>query len=141
MNFSRIVFVILFVAVLDARDIFAQGFGEYGRAVGSLPHGKSITGSKLPGGGSQGDRKGSGATDGWVSGQSLPTRLVVVTPVTALYPRQDDATEALSQLNQGEPLIPLIQSVGGSDWYMVKTQNGLVGWVKSIDVRQDSIRK
>jgi len=141
MYLSKIVLIIFIIVGLDAGTIFAQGIGEYGRTVGSVPNGKTITGPKLPGSGSQGGKAGAGATLGAVNAQPLPTRLVVITPVATLYPRQDDETEAVSQLNQGEPLIPMVQAVGGSEWYMVKTQGGLVGWVKSIDVRQESVKK
>ena len=32
------------------------------------------------------------------------------------------------------------QSNGGNEWYMVKTQKGLVGWIKSADVRTETAK-
>jgi hypothetical protein len=134
---SAIAGVLLFPAIT-----FAQAFGEYGRAVGSVPHGKSITGSKGSGGVSQGKAPG-GATEGvaGVPSRALPSRLVVSTNDAGLYPRQDDESQKLDQLRQGEILTPMVQSAGGSEWFMVKTQKGIIGWVKSMDVREDRTPK
>jgi hypothetical protein len=130
------------VAFLIPYAVFAQAFGEYGRAVGSVPHGKSITGSKGSGSVSQGN-SGGRATEGvaGVPSRALPSRLVVASNKASLYPRQDDESQKLDQLNQGEVLTPMVQSAGGSEWFMVKTQKGIIGWVKSMDVREDRIKK
>jgi hypothetical protein len=53
-------------------------------------------------------------------------------------PRQDDEAQKIEQLSQGDSLSPFVQNNGGNDWYMVKTQKGLMGWVKSTDVREDT---
>jgi hypothetical protein len=119
--------------------VFAQAFGEYGRTLGSVPHGQGITGSRPPGGVTQGNAGTGGIGD--VVGRALPTRLVVATKDAGLYPRQDEESEKLFQLAQGETLIPMVQSAGGSEWYMVKTQKGLVGWVKATDVREEKLKK
>ena len=119
--------------------VFAQAFGEYGRAVGSVPHGKGITAGRTPGGVSQGGATGGGVGD--VGGHGLPTRLVVAAKNAGLYPRQDGEAEKIDQLSEGESLVPMVQATGGSDWYMVKTQKGLVGWVKSADVREAKTKK
>lgn len=115
--------------------VSAQGFGEYGRAVGSIPHGPGITGGgKSLGGSGQGSVSGGGI--GETGGRSLPVRLVVAKS-TGLYPRQDGEAEKLAQLSEGETLVPMVQAAGGSDWFMVKTQKGLVGWVMGTDVRAE----
>jgi hypothetical protein len=119
--------------------VFAQAFGEYGRAVGSLPHGPGITGGKAPGGVSQGG--GMGGSVGDAGGRALPTRLIVVSASASLYPRQDEETEKVAQLSQGETLVPMVQAAGGSGWYMVKTPKGIVGWVRGADVREDQAKK
>jgi len=119
--------------------VFAQAFGEYGRAVGSVPHGQGITGVKTPGGGTQGGATGGGVGD--VGGRALATRLVVAAKSAGLYPRQDGEAEKIDQLSEGESLVPMVQAAGGSDWYMVKTQKGLVGWVKGADVREEKTKK
>ena len=119
--------------------VLAQAFGEYGRAVGSVPHGQGITGGRTPGGISQGGGADGGV--GNVGGRALATRLVVAAKSAGLYPRQDSETEKIDQLSEGEPLVPMVQAAGGSDWYMVKTQKGLVGWVKGADVREEKTKK
>jgi hypothetical protein len=67
--------------------------------------------------------------------------LVVAVEAAGLYPRQDDESEKLAQLSQGEMLIPMVKSSGGNDWFMVKTQKGIVGWVKAAEVREESLKK
>jgi hypothetical protein len=125
--------------VFSASLLFAQAFGEYGRTLGGIPHGQGVTGSRVPGGVTQGGIGSGGVGD--VGGRALPSRLVVATKDAGLYPRQDDESERLAQLAQGEAIVPMVQSAGGSEWYMVKTQKGLVGWVKATDVREEKVKK
>ena len=135
-------FIVVSIAtfhIFSTSWVFAQGFGEYGRAVGSVPHGTGVTGSGPSGGGSHSGVSGGGVGD--VGGRPVPVRLVVVGKNAALFPRQDDESEKIALLSVGENLVPMIQSEGGSQWYMVKTQKGVVGWVKSADVKQDSAKK
>jgi hypothetical protein len=119
--------------------VFAQGFFEYGRAVGSVPHGQGITGSKATGGAVHGGGAVGGIGD--IGGRALPARFVVSAKTTGLYPRQDEETEKIEQLSQGDALSPMVQSAGNNSWYMVKTSKGLVGWVKGTDVREEAIKK
>jgi hypothetical protein len=127
--------VFLFAATFgSATLLFAQAFGEYGRTLGGIPHGQGITGSRAPGGVTQGGTVTGGVGD--LGGRGLPTRLVVASKDAGLYPRQDDESEKIVQLAQGETVTPMVQSAGGSEWYMVKTQKGLIGWVKATDVRE-----
>ena len=114
--------------------LFAQAFGEYGRAVGNVPHGQGITGGRTSGGGARGGVSGGGMGD--IGGLALPVRLVVATKNAGLFPRQDEESERILQLAQGEGLVPMIQSEGGKVWYLVKTEQGIVGWVKSVDVKE-----
>lgn len=117
----------------------AQAFGDYGRAVGSIPHGQGITGGgKSLGGGGQGSVSSGGI--GEAGGHGLPGRLVVAKS-TGLYPRQDGEAEKIAQLSEGEALVPMVQAAGGSQWFMVKTQKGLVGWVMGSDVRAEKEKK
>jgi len=117
----------------------AQAFGEYGRAVGSIPHGQGITGGGKSSGASGQGGVSSGAI-GEIGGHGLPVRLIVAKS-TGLYPRQDGEAEKLAQLPEGETLVPMVQAAGGSDWFMVKTQKGLIGWVMGIDVRAENTKK
>lgn len=63
-----------------------------------------------------------------------PPALLVGESGAHLYARQDGHSEIIARLEKGETLILLGQAVGAG-WYMVKTQKGAVGWVKSSDVR------
>ena len=132
-------YFVFFVLLHVPSYVFAQGFGEYGRAVGSVPHGRGITGSAPYGSGSQGNVSGGGVGD--VGGRAMPGLLIVAVKTAGLFPRQDDEAEKIALLEEGENLVPMVQSEGSNQWYMVKTQKGLVGWVKSADVRRDSGKK
>lgn len=138
---TRLIFYLIGAALLVIPAIaFAQAFGEYGRAVGSVPHGRGVTGVRTPGGGgTQGGVTGGGVGD--IGVRALPTRLVVASKSAGLYPRQDGEAEQIDQLAQGESLVPMVQSAGGNDWYMVKTKKGVVGWVKAADVREEKLKK
>jgi hypothetical protein len=113
--------------------VMAQAFGDYGRTLGGVTQRQGSVVSR--GGGSSPEGLGD------IGARSVPSRLVVASKEAALYPRQDDEAEKLTSLTQGEVLVPMLQAVGGNDWYMVKTQKGLIGWVKSTDVREQSIKK
>ena len=117
------------------QSIFAQAFGDYGRMLGGIPRGPGGAGPRAPGGTTQG-RGGIDSVEN-VGGRALPTRLVVASKLAGLYPRQDDEAQKLDHLSEGELLIPMLQTSGGNDWFMVKTQKGAVGWVKSADVREE----
>lgn len=115
---------------------FPQAFGEYSRGVGSIPQG---VGPRAPGNAPQ-SGSGSGGV-GEVTGKALPVRLVVAVKDAGLYPKQDEESEKVTELAQGESLVPMVQSSGGNDWYMVRTQKGMIGWVKSTDVREEKVKK
>ncbi len=124
---------------LMSTTVMAQAFGEYGRTLGGVTRQGGISPASpresLPGGRS----KSAGIGD--IGGRSVPSRLIVIAKEALLLPRQDDEAEKITGLAQGEILVPLLQTVGGNDWYMVKTQKGIVGWVKSSDVREEPIKK
>lgn len=58
-----------------------------------------------------------------------------------LYARQDAETDRIATLEKGEPLFPMAEAVGRETWYMVRTKQGLVGWVRASDVIADSPTK
>jgi hypothetical protein len=59
-----------------------------------------------------------------------------------LYVRQEAESDKIATLQKGESLTPLAEAVGQQTWYMVKTQNGLVGWVRGTDVTgEDQLRE
>jgi hypothetical protein len=63
-----------------------------------------------------------------------PAGLTVQGSGAVLYARQELDSDKIATLKKGEMLAPLVEVVGQQTWYMVKTQNGLVGWVRSADV-------
>jgi hypothetical protein len=72
----------------------------------------------------------------------VPTELAVGESGAYLYARQDDESEKIAKLESGEELIPLGYAAGTLSWYMVKTQKGAIGWVKSSEVRAgDRLKK
>jgi hypothetical protein len=60
---------------------------------------------------------------------------------TPLYARQDRESEPISQLQRGEALTPMAESVADEVWYMVRTQRGQIGWVRAVDVSVSSETK
>lgn len=51
-----------------------------------------------------------------------------------LFARQDIESEPLGRLTQGEALFPMAESVSQETWYMVRTKQGQVGWVRAADI-------
>lgn len=141
MKITRIALVLTMIQLGVTSSLFAQAFGEYGRTVGSIPHGGGMAVPKVPVEGNPSRGGSSVGGIGNVGGKGFPSRLVVATKDANLYPKQDDESEKVAQLPKGEILVPMVQSSGGNDWYMVKTQKGMVGWIKSTDVREDRVKK
>lgn len=63
-----------------------------------------------------------------------PPTLTVSRSGVQLYTQQDEASTVVATLKQGEQLTPLAQGIGQVSWYMVRTGNGEIGWVKASDV-------
>jgi len=59
----------------------------------------------------------------------------------ALYAQQDEETDRIATLEKGEALFPIAESVGRGIWYMVRTKQGVIGWVRAIDVEVSSQAK
>ena len=51
-----------------------------------------------------------------------------------LYSRQYIESDRIATLQKGDTLIPLAEAVGTATWYMVRTEQGLFGWVRAADV-------
>jgi hypothetical protein len=76
------------------------------------------------------------------SAADAPPVLTVGESGAYLYGRQDDESEKIARLEKGEELIPLAYATGTVSWYMVKTQKGVIGWVRSSDVKAgDRVQK
>ena len=63
-----------------------------------------------------------------------PATLTVRDSGTPLYAQQDRETEPIMRLEKGESLTPMAESVGKEVWYMVRTKQGQVGWVRGADI-------
>jgi hypothetical protein len=141
MQITKAVTVGLLMAFLAAPALMAQGIGEYGRTLGGVGQRQGSVSPQVWRGPSQ-NAKGKAVIEGIGDlGRPLPSGLVVVSKQAVLYPRQDDEGEKVAELSKGDTLIPMGQSNGGNDWYMVKTQNGLIGWIKAADVREEAAKK
>ncbi len=51
-----------------------------------------------------------------------------------LYAQQDAQTDRIATLEKDEKLTPIAESIGTEIWYMVRTPQGLTGWVRGSDV-------
>jgi hypothetical protein len=67
------------------------------------------------------------------AGESTGT-LTVREAGTILYAQQEAESDKIATLQKGQLLTPLAEAVGQQTWYMVKTSQGLVGWIRAIDV-------
>lgn len=70
----------------------------------------------------------------WVNGAEPSPTLTVREDGVGLYPRQDVEAAPIARLKKGEDLDPIIEAVGRETWYMVRTPQGEVGWVRGADV-------
>jgi hypothetical protein len=132
----------MLVVFLAPGELPAQAIGEYGRTVEGIGRRERSASPKA----SRSSQNAKGKTVvqgiGDTGGRPIPSGLVVMSKQSGLYPRQDDTAEKIAELYEGDRLIPMIQSNGaGNDWYMVKTQQGVIGWVKGHDVREDTGKK
>jgi hypothetical protein len=64
----------------------------------------------------------------------IATAVTVRESGAPLYSRHELDSDKIAVLRKGEPLTVLAEVVGRQSWYMVKTQRGLVGWMRAIDV-------
>ena|SRR5215510_2029984 len=142
MRIAKLLSFGVLVILLCSDELTAQAIGEYGRIVGGASQRQgsvNLKASRAP----YQDSKGKAVVDdiGDAGGRPVPSTLVVASRQAGLYPRQDEETEKITELSLGDTLIPMGRSNGGNEWYMVKTQTGLVGWIKSADVRTEPGKK
>ena len=112
----------------------AQSFTEYGRILGSVGGRQSSANSNV--GKMQSTNRGKAVMEGVgdLGGRRLPSTLIVESKKAGLYRRQDEQSEQIAELSQGDSLTPVGQIGGRDNWYMVKTQQGAIGWIKSSNV-------
>src|SRR5215467_8039086 len=122
--------------LLVTQTVGAQGFGEYGRLLGGLGQKNSnIQKGVAPGVENRGSSDRSPLDSNTFKNDSLPTALIVESNEAPLYARSEDWSDKMMQLPRGAKLVPMVQATAANAlWYMVKTQTGAVGWVKSSDV-------
>ena len=129
------------VLLFSSAAAFAQGIGEYGRAVGGVAAKK---GSTAPAGGKSlaPPAKNPKSIEQGVSGletRSIPSSVTVRSKEASLQARSDDLADKITPLAMGEKLTPMLEAAGvDALWYMVKTEAGMVGWIKSSDVESGS---
>jgi len=59
-----------------------------------------------------------------------------------VHPQQDPQSEILAKLDRSDDLAALGKVSGASGyWYMVRTKNGMVGWVRETEVEPTSDQK
>jgi len=51
-----------------------------------------------------------------------------------LFASQNDRGEIIGKLERGEDLTPIASSAGATNWFLVRTRKGVIGWVRSSDV-------
>lgn len=73
----------------------------------------------------------------------IPTSALVVGESGApLWPRQDEESPIIATLEKGEQVTALGYGLGTASWFMVRSQKGIVGWVRSSDVQGgDQLKK
>ena len=71
-------------------------------------------------------------------GAESPAALTARESGTPLYAQQDLEAEPILRLQKGEALTPMAESVGQEIWYMVRTKQGQIGWVRALDVMASS---
>lgn len=72
----------------------------------------------------------------FAAAQTGPTRPPVkVTRALRLFTAPDESSPQIEVPKSDDALLPVAETIGseGSKWYLVKTQSGLVGWIKAGD--------
>lgn len=138
---SGMIFVFLFL--LFPQVVFPQGLGEYGRLLGGLgqKNASGVSKGVTPGTEIGGNMKQRSPDSGGADRNPLPPVLVVESNEAVLYARSEEWADKMMQLSRGDKLTPMVQATGANAlWYMVKTQTGSIGWVKSTDVSSAPIK-
>jgi hypothetical protein len=109
----------------------AQSTIEYGKQAGGLKRPAGKASPKTRGKAGKADQGGGTEPAEFIP---LPGSLFVKAEQAILRARQDENSEAVGKMEKGENLVPMAQSAGFEKWYMVRSQKGLVGWIKASDV-------
>ena len=70
----------------------------------------------------------------------LPPLLYVKGSDVVLHAQQDRSSSTVAKPARGEKMYPLGKATGGGEiWYMVKTQEGAVGWIRLSDLEEQLV--
>ncbi|MGH7847911.1 MAG: hypothetical protein ACREQW_22435 [Candidatus Binatia bacterium] len=134
MKWLRQGMLVLIVCFLSAEYLPGQAIVEYGKGLERVnpPTG----GMKAPGRA----RRGGGGSQGPgvdIPPIILPTALTVKEDETQVYAQQDEYSARVEKARKGATLTPMGQTtVNGEKWYMVRSQEGAVGWIKAAMVEE-----
>jgi len=127
--------LVLIVCFLSAEHLSAQAIIEYGKGLErvSPPTGGGL---KAPGAA----RRGGGGSQGPsadIPAITLPTALTVKEDEAQVYAQQDEYSARVEKAQKGATLTPMGQAtLNGEKWYMVRSQQGTIGWVKAALVEE-----
>lgn len=127
--------------LLTQHKVNGQTITEYGKQMGGTQRGLPTTKQNpftMPSGGKKGGQPTETQTQfDAPPADTIPSTLTVKRSMAYLYAQQDDQSPAINKLDQGEKLIPVGKAYGGGEtWYMVRTQKGALGWVRSSDIAE-----
>jgi hypothetical protein len=129
----------LLAAVLiypDGDALYAQTIVEYGKGLGGVrpPSGGAIKGR------SPSVRRGGTGNQGEsapLPPVTLPASLSVKEEGAYLYAQQDEYSARVESAQKGDLLTPIGQATtNGEKWYMARSRQGSVGWVKQAAVNE-----
>ncbi|HWP58707.1 MAG TPA: retroviral-like aspartic protease family protein [Candidatus Acidoferrales bacterium] len=69
-----------------------------------------------------------------VADAASASTLVVKKDQARLRAQQEERSETLATLKVGDKLTPLANALGNETWYLARTENGVIGWVRAADV-------
>ncbi|HWP60035.1 MAG TPA: hypothetical protein VNL14_19235 [Candidatus Acidoferrales bacterium] len=121
--------------LFPADYLFGQAIVEYGKGLEQVrpPSGPGIKGS--------GSARRAGGTSQEPSAPLpptvLPAGLTVKEDQAQLYAQQDEYSARVEIAPKGARLTPLGQATaGGEKWYLARTPQGTIGWVKAVAVEE-----
>jgi clan AA aspartic protease (TIGR02281 family) len=75
------------------------------------------------------------ATDPSDGQQESAPAVSVAKPGVKLYARQEEPSEVVAEIEPGEKLLLLASTSAKDPWYLVRTEKGLMGWVRSSAIQ------
>lgn len=128
---------VVFSLFLMPERIGAQAIFEYGKSLRTLNDRRPMIDPKSFNAPSTGRNATSspGRSLQGTAEVSIPRLLSVNQGAASLYARQDQESEVVAKLAEGDKLTTLGKAAGSEQtWYMVRTQDGAIGWVAASSV-------